>query len=150
MVIKSPVDVSLAVDGGTPVRGSENPLPRVFPRYVPDSAYDNVREVLDGGVASNFLSRFEDAFAEATGTKYCVSIANCTAALHSLYAGLGVGPGDEVAVSPITDFGTIAGIIAQGAIPIFPDVDVRTGNVTAETIEKVLSPRTAAIVAVHF
>lgn len=150
MAIKSPADVSLAVNGGTAVRSADNPLPQVFPRYVPDSAYDNVREVLDGGVASNLIGRFENAFAEATGTKYFVSISNCTAALHSLYAGLGVGPGDEVVVSPITDFGTIAGIVAQGAIPIFPDVDVRTGNVNAETIAKVLSPRTAAIVAVHF
>lgn len=150
MAIKSPADISLAVEGGTPVRGLENPLPQVFPRYVPESAYDNVREVLDSGIATNMIGRFESAFAEATGTKYCVAIANCTAALHALYAGLEAGPGDEIVVSPITDFGTIAGIVAQGCIPVFPDVDVRTGNVTAETIAKVLSPRTKVIVAVHF
>ncbi len=150
MSLRSPVDAKPAVAGGTPVRGREHPLPQVFPREIPPEAYENVKAVLDSGLTSNAIRRFEDELAAATGTKYAVALANCTAALHALIGGLEIGPGDEVVVSPITDFGSVAGVVAQGAIPIFPDVDVRTGNVTAETIEKVLSPRTSAIIAVHF
>jgi dTDP-4-amino-4,6-dideoxygalactose transaminase len=140
----------LAIDGGTPIRGPERPLPPVFPRYIPPSAYDNVRAVLDSGFTYDINAKFEVALAEAFGVEHAVTFSNCTAAVHAGLAAFGVGPGDEVVVSSITDYGSVAGILAQQAIPVFPDVDERTGNVTAETIERVLSPRTKAVVAVHF
>lgn len=150
MAIKTPVDTRLAIEGGTPVRSADNPLPEIFPRDVPQESYDNIREVLEKGLSSGYLPRFEQEFAEVNGSKYCVSLANCTATLHTIIAAMDIGPGKEVIVNPITDLGSVAGIMAQGAIPIFPDVDISTGNVTAETIEKVISERTAAIIAVHW
>ena len=58
-------------------------------------------------------------------------------------------PGDEIVTSPITDMGALTPILYQGAIPVFADVDPRTCNVTAETIEPRLSGRTRAIIVTH-
>ena len=140
----------LALDGGTPVRGPENPLPRPSPRIISPEAKDLVGRVLDSGFTLDLISEFEAAVAKASGAKYGVAVANCTAAIHSLIGGLGLGPGDEVVVSSISDYGSVAGVIMQGAKAIFPDVDIRTGLITAETIEKVVTPRTKVIIAVHF
>ena len=58
-------------------------------------------------------------------------------------------PGDEIVTSPITDMGALTPIVYQGAIPVFADVDPATCNVTAESIERVLSDRTRAVVVTH-
>ena len=70
----------LAIDGGTPIRGPERPLPPVFPRYIPPSAYDNVRAVLDSGFTYDINATFEVALAEAFGVEHAVTLSNCTAA----------------------------------------------------------------------
>ena len=82
--------------------------------------------------------------------KYAIAVANCTAAVHSALAALDIGPSDEVVTSPITDYGSIAGILAQNALPVFADVDLRNGNITAENIKKVITPYTKAIVLPHW
>ena len=72
-----------------------------------------------------------------------------TAAIHAAVAALDPEPGDEIVTTPITDMGALAPILYQGAIPVFADVDPRTGNVTADTIADRLSDRTKAIVVTH-
>ena len=86
MAIKTPVDTRLAIEGGTPVRSADDPLPGIFPRDVPQESYDNIREVLEKGLTSGYLRRFEQEFAEVNGAKYCVALANCTATLHTIIA----------------------------------------------------------------
>ncbi len=140
----------LAIFGGVPVRGKDNPLPSVFPRRIADSAWTYIKEVIESGFTSSMEARFEKAFAEACGVKYAITVTNCTAAVHAALAALNIGPGDEVVVSPISDYGSVAGVVAQNAVPVFPDVDTRNGCVTAEEIKKVLTPRTRALVAVHW
>ena len=140
----------LAINGGKSVRGENNPLPEIFPREIPDNAYKYVKEVLDSGFTSKVQEKFELAFAKACNTKYAIAVANCTAAVHSALAALDIGPGDEVVTSPITDYGSIAGILAQNALPVFADVDLRNGNITAENIKKVITPYTKAIVLPHW
>ncbi|MEM2935784.1 MAG: DegT/DnrJ/EryC1/StrS family aminotransferase [Candidatus Bathyarchaeia archaeon] len=135
----------LAIFGGRPVRGKDNPLPDVFPRKIADSALTYIREVIESGFTSDMEARFQRAFAEACGVKYAITVTNCTAAVHVALGALGLSPEDEVVVSPISDYGSVAGVIAQNAIPVFPDVDIRNGCITAEEIEKVLTPRTRAI-----
>ena len=93
MAIKTPVDTRLAIEGGTPVRSADDPLPGIFPRDVPQESYDNIREVLEKGLTSGYLRRFEQEFAEVNGAKYCVALANCTATLHTIIAAMDIGPG---------------------------------------------------------
>jgi dTDP-4-amino-4,6-dideoxygalactose transaminase len=64
-------------------------------------------------------------------------------------AALGVGPGDEVITSPITDMGSVIRILYQNAVPVFADLDPNTYNMTPESIEAKITPRTKAIVVVH-
>ena len=59
MAIKTPVDTRLAIEGGTPVRSADDPLPGIFPRDVPQESYDNIKQVLEKGLTSGFLRRFE-------------------------------------------------------------------------------------------
>ena len=83
------------------------------------------------------------------GVTHASACASGTAAIHAAIAAVDPAPGDEIVTSPITDMGAITPIIYQTAIPVFADVDPRTGNVTAETIERVLSPKTRAIIVTH-
>ena len=145
-----PAERTLAVNGGTPVRGAENPLPMRAPRIIHPAAYDLVKEVLDSGFTADFITKFEREFAAANGVRYGVAQSNCTSVIHAVVGALEVGPGDEVIVSPITDYGSLAGVVIQGATPVFPDVDPDTGLITAEHVAEVITPRTKAIIAVHF
>jgi dTDP-4-amino-4,6-dideoxygalactose transaminase len=139
----------LAIHGGIPVRDADNPISLVFPRAIAPGARENIDRLLDSGFALDMIGEYETAFAETMGRRHAVALSNCTDALHAVLAAIGVGPGDDVVVSPITDYGSVKGIFVQGAKAIFPDVDVRTGLITAEEIEKVITPQTKAIIAVH-
>jgi dTDP-4-amino-4,6-dideoxygalactose transaminase len=92
---------------------------------------------------------FEVAFAKQQGVKHAYACASGSAAVHLAIAAVDPEPGDEIVTSPITDMGALAPIVYQGAIPVFADVDARTCNVTAATIEARLSDRTKAIVVTH-
>jgi perosamine synthetase len=91
----------------------------------------------------------EGRFAEILGVRHAWACSSGTSAFHTAVAAIDPEPGDEIVTSPITDMGALAPILYQGAIPVFADVDPATGNVTAATIEPVLSPRTRAIVVTH-
>ena len=119
MVITDSVSTKLAIDGGPPVRDATNPLPGVFPRDIPARSRRELKRVLDEGFTSDSIERFEAEFAAACGVKHAVALANCTSAIHGVVAALGLGPGDEVIVSPITDFGSVGGVISQGATRSF-------------------------------
>lgn len=92
---------------------------------------------------------FEKEFAAWTGSQYAIALANGTVALDLALIGLGIGQGDEVIVTSRTFMASASAIISVGATPIFADVDRDSQNITAETISKVLSPRTKAIICVH-
>ncbi len=82
-------------------------------------------------------------------TRYAIACSSGSAAIHAAIAALDMEPGDEVVTTPITDMGALAPILYQTAIPVFADVDPVTLNVTAETIGRVLSRRTRAIIVTH-
>jgi dTDP-4-amino-4,6-dideoxygalactose transaminase len=92
---------------------------------------------------------FEKEFAAWCGTKYAVAMANGTVALDVALKALGVGPGDEVVVTPRTFIASISCVVNAGAVPVFADVEADSGNVSARTIAAVLSPATRAVVCVH-
>jgi len=92
---------------------------------------------------------FEQEFAAWCGASHAVALANGTLALDVALKALGVGPGDEVVVTPRTFIASVSCVVNAGAVPVFADVDRESGNITAETVAKVLTPRTKAVICVH-
>lgn len=92
---------------------------------------------------------FEKEFAQWCGTRHAVALANGTLALDLALKALGIGPGDDVVVTPRTFIASVSCVVNAGAVPVFADVDAESGNLTAQTIEKVLTPRTRAVICVH-
>lgn len=92
---------------------------------------------------------FEKEFAAWCGTRHAVALANGTLALDVALKALGIGPGDEVVVTPRTFIASISCVVNAGATPVFAEVDRDSGNISASTISKVITPRTKAIVCVH-
>jgi dTDP-4-amino-4,6-dideoxygalactose transaminase len=92
---------------------------------------------------------FEEEFAKWCGSKYAVALANGTLALDVALQALGIRPGDEVIVTPRTFIASVSCVVNIGAIPVFADVDQNSGNITAETIAKVITSKTRAIICVH-
>lgn len=124
-------------------------LPNVFPRLMGPNAEKYLLEVAASGLTSDMPERFETAFREALGVKHCIATPGCTPALGALAAAFGFDPGDEIIVSPVSDFGTIQGLVRENYIPVFPDVEPGSLNISARTIEPCLSGRTRAILVVH-
>lgn len=92
---------------------------------------------------------FEKEFAAWVGTKYAVALSNGTLALDVALKALNIGPGDEVVVTPRTFIASVSCVVNAGATPVFADVDPESGNVTAQSILAVLTPRTKAVICVH-
>lgn len=124
-------------------------FPAVFPRVMGPNCSKYVQEVVASGLTANMVGRFEQAFAEAMGTKYFVGTPGCTNALHVLAASWPYQPGDEIIVSPISDYGTIMGLLYEHYIPVFCDTANGAPNIAAETIAPCITDRTRAILVVH-
>jgi dTDP-4-amino-4,6-dideoxygalactose transaminase len=92
---------------------------------------------------------FEKEFAAWCGVPHAVALANGTLALDVALKALGIGPGDEVVVTPRTFIASVSCVVNAGATPVFADVDADTGNITAQTIAAVLTPATRAVICVH-
>ena len=92
---------------------------------------------------------FEKEFAAWCGAKYAVSLANGTLALDVALKALDIGPGDEVVVTSRTFIASVSCIVTAGAIPVFADVSRNSGNISAKTIQRVLTSRTKAVICVH-
>jgi perosamine synthetase len=88
-------------------------------------------------------------FQEHYPFKHVMTCSSGTAALHIAVAAAGIAPGDEVITSPLTDIGTVVGILFQQAVPVFADLEPHTYHVSARTIEPLITPKTKAIIAVH-
>ncbi len=97
----------------------------------------------------NKVKQFNEKFAKMYGVKHCVATTSGTASIHVALGALGVTEGDEVITTPISDMGSVIGILYQNAIPIFADVDPHTYNISPKSIEEKISSKTKAIVVVH-
>lgn len=124
-------------------------LPNPFPRAIGPNAIKYLQEIVDSGLTCDMVSRFEKAFAEAIGAKHCVATPGCTPALAILAAAFGFEPGDEIIVSSVTDYGTIHGLIRENYIPVFADTEPGSMNISAATIEPLITDRTRAVLVVH-
>jgi len=130
---------------------TKHPFP-TWPHYGQDEI-DAVVRVLQSGKVNYWTGQesrlFEQEFAFASGCKYAVALANGTVALELALHALEIPPGSEVITSPRTFIASASAIVARGCVPVLADVDRESGNITAESIEKVITPRTKAIIAVH-
>jgi perosamine synthetase len=99
--------------------------------------------------SGNKVKTFLENFNEIYGLEYSVAASSGTAAIHVALGAAGISVGDEVITSPITDQGTLIGILYQNAIPIFADLDPLTYNMDPSSIEKCITKRTKAILVVH-
>jgi dTDP-4-amino-4,6-dideoxygalactose transaminase len=125
-------------------------IPVMIP-YLGQAEADAAAEaVLSGWVAQGpRVARFEQEFAARVGAREGVAVSSCTTALHLALVACGIGPGDEVVVPSFSFIATANAVRYVGAAPVFADVDAETGNLTPETVEPVLTPRTRAVMLVH-
>jgi dTDP-4-amino-4,6-dideoxygalactose transaminase len=93
---------------------------------------------------------FEKQFATYVGAKYAIAVNSATSALHLALLVSGVKKGDEVITTPITFASSAEAIMYLGARPVFADVDERTLNIDPESIREKITPKTRAIIAVHY
>ena len=110
-----------------------------------------VLECLDGIflTTGEYVTEFENKFAEYLKLPYSAALTSCTAALHLSLLALGIGPGDEVITTPLTYVSTVNAILYCGAIPVFVDVEKDTGLMNPELIESAVTEKTSAIIPVH-
>lgn len=148
----------LAVKGGGRLR--EQPFPAR--RTMGEAEKQAVMEVMDSGELSGFfgspgsqwlggekVKQFEQKWAENYGYRHAISVNSWTTGLMTAVGAMGIGPGDEVIVSPYTMSASATAILFYGGIPVFADIDPDTFNITAATIEPHITPRTKAIMVVH-
>ena len=139
----------LAMDGGAKVR--TRPLPGG--KKVGKEELKELIDVIDSGHMFRYggtkVVGFEKEFAEIHGAKHAVASTSGTSSLHIGVGMLNTSPGDEIIVGPITDMGSIIPILAQGAIPIFAEVLPDTFNMDPADIERKITPKTKAIMAIH-
>jgi dTDP-4-amino-4,6-dideoxygalactose transaminase len=110
---------------------------------------DAIRSGVLTSTKGTFVHSFQERFAASIGAKHGLACSSGTSAIHVAIGAIDPEPGDEIVTTAITDMGALTPIVYQGAIPVFADVDPVTCNVTARTIEPVLSERTKAIVVTH-
>jgi len=144
----------VAIEGGAPVRTA--PFPSVGSaagRTFGQEEIDALTRVIKSGMLSRVggteVPALEAEFAEFIGAKHAVASTSGTSAIHLAVAAVDLEPGDEIIVPPITDFGTVVGVLAQNAVPIFADADPLTGAMTPDTVRAALSERTKAVIVVH-
>ncbi|MDV2502424.1 MAG: DegT/DnrJ/EryC1/StrS family aminotransferase [bacterium] len=135
---------------------SKRPLREAFlPFSLPWIGEEEIAEVVEV-LRSGWLTtgpkvqRFEEAFGAAVGAQHAVGLSSCTAALHLALAGLGIGPGDEVITTTFTFAATVNVILHVGARPVLVDVRTETWTMDPAAVEAAITPRTAAIIPVHY
>jgi dTDP-4-amino-4,6-dideoxygalactose transaminase len=96
------------------------------------------------------VSRFENDFKAYKGARHAVAVNSCTAAIHLSILAAGIQPGDEVITTPMTFCATVNAIIHAGAMPVLADVDPTTMNIDPEQVALKITPKTRAILPVHF
>lgn len=126
-----------------------------LPYCLPDITDEEVNEVVQS-LKSGWLAKgprtieFEKKFAEYVGAEHAVAMNSCTAALHIALLSANIGPGDEVITTPMTFAASANTIIHVGAVPVFADIDPETGCIDPDEIAKKVTPRTKAIIPVHY
>jgi perosamine synthetase len=123
----------------------------VFRPSVGDDEVKAVEQVLRSGWLGlgPKTKEFEDKFAQYVGVRHAIGVNSCTAALHLALKVLGV-EGGEVITSPMSFISTNHAILYNRATPVFADIEEDTLNIGVNEVEKLISPKTKAILVVHY
>lgn len=113
-------------------------------KYVLEALQNSFRNSLN----SVFTNRLEKAFAQAFHSKFAINVVNGTATLHTALHALDVGPGDEVITTPLTMSAPALAILQNGSLPVFADVHPETFTIDPDSVEKLITPKTKAVMAV--
>ena len=154
----------LALFGGNPVRSRPFPAWPVFDEGEETALVELLRsgqwwrytmgEGVQPAAASDEprskVAEFQSLFAQSQGARFGIACATGTAALEVALKAMGVGPGDEVIVPPYTFIATASAPMLIGATPVFCDIDLETFNMDPRRMEEAITPRTRAVVPVHF
>ena len=125
-------------------------IPVMRPWFGAEEAEAVAEAVASGWVAQGpRVAAFETAFGARMRATEAVAVSNCTTGLHLALVLAGVGPGDEVVVPSLSFVATANVVRYVGATPVFADVELRTQNVTVDTVAAVVTPRTRAVIGVH-
>lgn len=139
----------LALYGGTSVRQTKLSYGH---QYIDEADIQAVLEVLK----SDFLTcgpkagKLEEKLCSLTGARFCTTVSNGTAALHAACLAAGIGPGDEVITTPITFAATANAVLYCGGKPVFADIDPETYEISPDSVEKRITGKTKAVIAVDF
>lgn len=139
----------LAIDGGA--KAVTTAL-ETKPRFGPPEG-TRLASLMDGNSlfywkgpqTTDFISSFQ----EVCPLEHVMTCSSGTAALHIAVAAAGIGPGDEVITAPITDIGTVIGVIYQQGVPVFADLDPHTYDLDPADVKRRITSKTKAIIAVH-
>lgn len=139
----------LAVFGGKPVR--EKPI-YYGHQYLDEEDIEAVVNVLksDYLTCGPQIKKLEEKLCKLTGAKYAVVLSSGTAALHAACFAAGISRGDEVITTPMTFAASANCVLYQNGMPVFADIDAGTYNISPDEIEKKISEKTKAVVAVDF
>jgi len=145
------IDIPDSVEALTkPTRIGSGELERQW-EEIGEEVLEVVHKVLPTGkyTLGPYLKQFEQEFAAFSDSKFAIGISSGTAALHIALEAMGVGPGDEVITVCNTYVATAFAASYCGATPVFVDIDPKTYNLTAELVEKKITPKTKVILPVH-
>jgi dTDP-4-amino-4,6-dideoxygalactose transaminase len=140
----------LALLGGTPVRQQPFPAWPVFGREEEARLLRTLRSGLWGTLDGPEVAEFETRFAAMHGCRHGIGVVNGTVSLRIALLAAGIRAGDEVIVPPYTFFSTASAVVEANAVPVFADVDLETFNLDPKAVEAAVTPRTRAIIPVHF
>lgn len=149
MIATASTPSGLAIDGGPKTISYDLPKARRWngeeKEFLGQMVEQDSLFYWDGPQTDRLLTRFREIYP----FEHVMPCSSGTAAIHIALATAQVGWGDEVITSPITDMGTLIGILYQQAVPVFADIDPGTYNLSPAAVEAAITPRTKAIIAVH-
>jgi dTDP-4-amino-4,6-dideoxygalactose transaminase len=140
----------LALFGGSPVRTRPFPTWPVFGGAEEERLLRTLRSGWWGRLDGRQVDEFEQRFASMHGCRHGVAVANGTVSLRIALLAAGIGPEDEVIVPPYTFLSTASAVVEANAVPVFADIDFETFNLDPGAVEAAITPRTRAIIPVHF
>ena len=145
----------LALTGGPALAANLQSVAGSWPRVADAEAETLVREVLRSGRwcrlhPDSYAERFENAFAAYQDARHGIAAANGTVSLQLILRTLDIGLGDEVIVPALTFIATASAVAEVGAVPIFADIDAETLTIDPASVAAAITPRTRAIIGVHY
>lgn len=147
--VKADATEKLAIDGGGPAVDRKMPLPVRWD----DQERQQLAEMISQPSLFYWKGRQTELLVERFRAHYPLEFvmpcSSGTAAIHVALLAAGIGPGDEVITSPITDMGTVTGILYQQGVPVFADLEPSRYNLDPADVARKISPKTRAILAVH-